>query len=50
MKKLKIRYIDDFSDFTSKRLLGARINRNSENMALIGQYSYSLRVLRALVF
>ena len=29
--------------------LGERINQNSEIMALIGQYSSSLRVLRALV-
>ena len=29
--------------------LGERINKNSEIMALIGQYSASLRILRALV-
>ncbi len=30
--------------------LGERTNQNSEIMALIGQHSASLRVLRALVF
>ena len=30
--------------------LGERINQNSEIMALIGQFSASLRIMRALAF